>query len=197
MGHDHFVLQPLENLRREHSLIEAVLEVMDCEASRLVAGLGVRANIWAMLRDFMEEFGNGCHCRKEEEVLVPTLLQLGMPSDRGPVQIIQHDHVEQRALEQRLHQAIDSADTDEIVNASRSFAHLQRRHLRWEEDGVFRLVQSLLSPERAKDMAEELLAFDLRVLGAKSPGKHADIALQLAELAGAEEGFCRFWPKLD
>src|SRR5512142_642794 len=82
-------MQILDDLRREHELIERVA-LSFRSFSRSTDATAVAARDFL---DFFELYAGSWHHDREERVLFPALTdQLSLPADRGPIDVFTHDH---------------------------------------------------------------------------------------------------------
>ena len=81
-----------ESLRKDHDLIEKVLNAMKSSLVLLKDGKSIPAPILENVLDFSTNFTNVCHHGKEENSLFPALEQTGMPRNFGPIGRMLKDH---------------------------------------------------------------------------------------------------------
>jgi hemerythrin-like domain-containing protein len=74
-----------ESLRRDHTLIEKMLNALKTISLLLKNGKRIPDSILNQAIDFSINFTNTCHHGKEEESLFPTLEKRGMPREGGPI----------------------------------------------------------------------------------------------------------------
>lgn len=138
-------LRSCEHLRREHDLIEQVLEGLD-----LLKGHGSRRSsvpeppISGAI-EFFSAFVQRCHDRKEEDVLFP-VLEVRQPGDAlAPVR---SDHDEERQQLATLRTlSRHPRDGAEVLAALDAYGQLLRRHIARENDLVLPLAELMLSPD--------------------------------------------------
>lgn len=85
-------MQLLDDLRREHERIDAVIGAMRTWADRLTLGQAPLADRDAFVTFFSLYVGE-FHHEREEELLFPALTrQADLPSSRGPIAVLFEDH---------------------------------------------------------------------------------------------------------
>jgi hemerythrin-like domain-containing protein len=152
-------------LMQEHRAIEQVLDALARGAERLRAGASARPALFLEAVDFVREFADGCHHRKEEDVLFEAMVACGFPRDGGPIGVMRAEHEEGRALVQALHEAAqrlaagDAAARDDVVHSTGAYVDLLRRHIQKEDHVLYRMAHQALGPaeqERVGDACNRL-----------------------------------------
>ena len=82
----------------EHRVIERVLDALEIAANRLFAGQVIPMDFFLKATDFIKNFADGCHHKKEEGVLFVALAANGMSQDTKPLCIMLAEHEEGRHL---------------------------------------------------------------------------------------------------
>ena len=80
-------MQATDVLSSEHRVIERVLVSLEQAAQAVEAGASVRPGFFLDAADFIRGFADGCHHRKEENVLFTTMSQHGVLVEGGPTKI--------------------------------------------------------------------------------------------------------------
>ena len=70
-------MKPTESLRRDHALIEKMINALKIMSTLLQNGDAIPKPILDQTIDFSTNFTNECHHGKEEESLFPTLEKMG------------------------------------------------------------------------------------------------------------------------
>src|SRR6476659_3075609 len=81
-----------ESLRRDHALIEKMINALKTISLLLKNGKQILDSILNQAIDFSINFTNTCHHGKEEESLFPTLEKKGMPREGGPIARMLYEH---------------------------------------------------------------------------------------------------------
>ncbi|MGB8768825.1 MAG: hemerythrin domain-containing protein [Candidatus Korobacteraceae bacterium] len=87
-----------EVLEREHKLINKAVAAMAQIVVQLEFRHAVSPEVLRNLLQFMREFGDQCHRRKEESYLFPYLESKGVPSTGCPLSALKGEHVKSRQL---------------------------------------------------------------------------------------------------
>ena len=85
-------MSPTESLRKDHALIEKMINALQTVSSLLNNGKQIPESILFQAIDFSINFTNTCHHGKEEESLIPTLENIGMPREGGPISRMLYEH---------------------------------------------------------------------------------------------------------
>ena len=83
-------MQLLDELRREHDLIDRLLGSLRTFAAKL-GGSGAAVNDGIAILDCLQAYAGDWHHEREEGVLFPALARF-VPSDRGPIAVLLSDH---------------------------------------------------------------------------------------------------------
>jgi hemerythrin-like domain-containing protein len=176
-------MQAIDVLMQEHRVIEQVLDALDMAAARLARGEVVPARFFLDAADFASGFADGCHHRKEEGVLFPTMKQHGGPSGGGAIEVMLDEHEQGRGYVRQLREAArqldagDSAAARRVIAAARGYVALLRDHIAKEDEMLFPLAGELI-PESAQ--AGVVAAFEEVEEAERDAPNHEEL-LELAE----------------
>ena len=115
-------MQATDILMSEHRVIERVIASLETAAARLEQGENVRPGFFLDAASFVTGFADGCHHKKEEGVLFPTLVANGLPQRSGPIAVMLTEHEQGRAYIRGLREAatqLDSAGPAASAQATR------------------------------------------------------------------------------
>ncbi len=87
-----YLVNPTESLRKDHALIEKMINALKIMSTLLQKGTTIPKPILDQTIDFSTNFTNQCHHGKEEESLFPTLEKNGMPKEGGPIARMLFEH---------------------------------------------------------------------------------------------------------
>jgi hemerythrin-like domain-containing protein len=145
-------MKATDELMSEHRVIERVIAVLETGAERLEQNQEVRPGLFIEATDFIKGFADGCHHKKEEGVLFPSMVAHGLPVEGGPIGVMLAEHEQGRAYTRQLRQAAESlqagdatAKADVITNA-RAYAGLLRQHIMKEDNILFPMAERVLPP---------------------------------------------------
>lgn len=131
---EHVFVQLLDDLRREHELIERVLGAMRTFVEQLVRGEAERADLDRFIA-FFEGYAGAFHHEREEEILIPALVDgAGLPRDRGPLGVILEDHASLAAILARMKAEADALAIRELAIR---YSHVLWAHIDVENSVLF------------------------------------------------------------
>lgn len=162
---------PTKGLSQDHRIIERMLDNLDAAAARLQAGTPVRATFFLDAAEFIKNFADGCHHRKEEEGLFPAMERAGFPRHGGPVGVMLGEHDEGRRFSAGLRTAAEklaAGDTKAVGDAidnARNYAGLMRQHIMKEDNILFMMAQNALDPDTQAQLSEQFARIDGETAG--------------------------------
>jgi hemerythrin-like domain-containing protein len=170
-------MKATEILKQEHRIIERMLTSLEQAADRLEQGGSVNPQFFVVAADFAAEFADGCHHRKEENVLFQAMIERGMPRDVGPIAVMLAEHEQGRAYTQamrvgagRLQAGEPDARLQLILNA-RGYVALLRQHITKEDTILFRMADQAIPAADQERLAEEFERIEREEVG---PGSHQE-----------------------
>jgi hemerythrin-like domain-containing protein len=141
-----------EILMDEHRVIERVLGVLEIAARRAARGDPVRPDLFLEAADFIMNFADGSHHRKEEGVLFKVMVDAGMPLEGGPIAVMLSEHEQARAYTRSLREAAerwqqgDDLGRQQTAQAATSYAMLLRQHIAKEDRILFPMADQAIPP---------------------------------------------------
>jgi hemerythrin-like domain-containing protein len=152
-----------EILMEEHREIERVINALERATKRMARGDEVYLRFFSGTAVFIRGFVDGCHHKKEEEVLFPALVKHGLSAESGPVAVMLAEHIEGRKLAQEMRQALerlqagDQRKRGELVEKATAYIKLLRQHIHKEDHVLFPMADQLI-PVTEQEQLE--LAFE-------------------------------------
>jgi hemerythrin-like domain-containing protein len=177
-------------LMSEHRVIERVINALDIAASRLEQGQPVRSGFFLDASDFIRGFADGCHHKKEENVLFKELAANGLPVEGGPIGVMLHEHEEGRAYNLGMRDAAQRLEGGEeaarpaLLRFARGYANLLRQHIFKENMILFPMAERVIPPDEQDGVVEGFRRVEHEEAG---EGVHEKY-LRLAEKLEAEAG---------
>ena len=179
--HHHFD-KATEALKHEHRVIERVLAVVQklTEPSRQLS-----IEQWKKAVEFIRGFADQCHHLKEEKILFPALEKHGIPVEGGPVGMMLQEHEEGRGHVRAMSEALEKAAKEPeaakkiLFDSARSYLRLLREHILKEDEVLFPMADSALSPDEQKQLAEEFEEHEEKEIGTGVHEKYLRIVEEL------------------
>ncbi|MCC6146735.1 MAG: hemerythrin domain-containing protein [Anaerolineaceae bacterium] len=156
-------MEATDILMSEHRVIERILAVLNKAADRLERGESVRMGFFVETTDFIGGFADGCHHRKEEGVLFPTMEDFGVPVEGGPIGAMLDEHEQSRIFTKGMREAalqVEAGDSNAIptlIQNARGYAALLQQHILKEDTILFPLADKFIP---ADDQDEVLDGFE-------------------------------------
>lgn len=155
---------PIERLLQEHRIIAALTCTLEVWSMRAEDGDEVDVECVDALVNLLTEFVDEVHHEKEESLLVPQLVALGlMPEQEDLRAEHQHERYLVGALRYltRLSEPDDPLSSRRFATLARELVAFQRAHLESETRGIYGVLERLDEARRAA-LKRELQAFDRR-----------------------------------
>ena len=144
-----------ESLRKDHKLIEKVLQALDTTIKLLKDGKQIPEQILLPTLDFTQNFTDVCHHGKEEEALFPALEKAGMPTNMGPIRMMLIDHKRTKEIAEHISVSskkyLESGSSDYLIESLELYVQHVTEHLWKENNRLFMMADSRLN-YAAKDI---------------------------------------------
>lgn len=147
-------MQATDILMEEHRVIEKVIASLETAAHRLAAGQPIPMDFFLQAADFIKNFADGSHHRKEEGILFVALAANGMPQDAGPVGVMLADHEEGRRFTRAMREAaerVQAGDTtaaQQVTQNALGYAALLRQHIQKEDRILYPMADNVIPVEQ-------------------------------------------------
>ncbi len=177
-------------LMEEHRVIERVIAALETGANRLEAGQMVRPQFFSEAVEFIRGFADGCHHKKEEGVLFPTMFAFGAPAEGGPVNVMLAEHEMARTYTRGLQAAAEglaNGDADarrEVIQFARAYAGLLRQHILKEDRILFPMANQIIPQGNQERVYEEFEKVEHEETGEGVHEKYLALAEALEKEAG-------------
>jgi len=174
-----------EILRHEHDAVVKMLGFTEDLADQLDRGQRVSPEVLDKVLEFFRVFVDQCHHSKEEDLLFPLLEAKGVPRAGGPLGVMLSEHEEGR---KRIKEIIQAAEDYRLIvegsgcrwaSAARGYADLQHAHLDKENNVLFVMAETMLTPDEQASLVEGFEKLEVEKIGV---GRHEQIHAMMAEL---------------
>ena len=136
------------SLRRDHDLIEKVLNAMKVVAQLLKDGKPVPESILLPTIDFSKNFTLVCHHSKEENSLFPALEKTGMPKNMGPIAVMLMEHEITKEITKKIEISTDkylkTGDAIQLISNVQEYIDHVSQHLWKENNRLFMMADMRL-----------------------------------------------------
>lgn len=179
-----------EALKKDHRLIEKMLDILQKVAKKLDQGGDVPADSLKNASGFIKTFADNYHHGKEEDLLFKAMNEKGFPREGGPIAVMLMEHEEGRGYTRALAEAIDkysAGDTGArkaIAENGRSYSDLLSQHIPKEDGILYMMADNMLSDSFQEELLKKFELVEKEKLGDGGWQKYADLVERLArELA--------------
>ena len=141
-------------LMDEHRLIEHVLTALQTAANRLSQGAEMSPAFFLDAALFIENFADGCHHDKEEELLFVAMSESGIPTEGGPIGVMLSEHAQGRAFTHEMKAAAqkweagNSSARAAVAQNALGYVSLLRVHIHKEDNILFPMANRIIPPDR-------------------------------------------------
>jgi hemerythrin-like domain-containing protein len=181
---------PLQELIREHEIIESVLDAVEATVRREEQSGDFVPFFYERALAFFSAFADRCHHEKEEKHLFPALERYGIPRAGGPIGCMLDEHEEGRLHIRSAVAALQGAEHGDrdsqraVRSEAMAYARLLRQHIEKENQVLFVAAERVLPPDVLGDIEEEFAKSELVVGGAEGHERLVAIARELVASAG-------------
>lgn len=177
---------PVEELRAEHHLMDAVLAAMEREARRLSVHGELRPDFWDGVVDCIGNFTHLVHRRKEEQALFPALKRAGLMEDGGELAILTKEHEGSHQLTLDLVDGVSDGDWEKVLRVVHLYLTMARDHLEREEREVFGPLERDLDAAATVKLRQQFDVIEADAIGNRDRKHYLDVARHICVEAGLE-----------
>ena len=179
-------MKPTDTLKHEHQIVEHVLDAAKKEVLSIENTGRVNIEKVKKIVDFTKNFTDGCHHKKEENLLFPRLGERGMSKEFGPVAVMLREHDMGRQFIKGIVDNLDGAARNEkeaietVKNSLNGYLTLLTNHIDKENNILFEMADQALTAEDQTWLEEEFN----KVEEETGEGEHEKYHQMAHELAG-------------
>ncbi len=121
--------------------------------------------------DFLTVFADKCHHGKEETVLFPAMIEMGMSKEAGPIAVMLHDHDLGRGHIQKMASALDALKKGDqsamigLAEAMEGYSELLQSHIQKEDNILFPMANRLLPENKQDEIYNDFERIEEEVVG--------------------------------
>lgn len=173
----------------EHELIERAMAVLKQSLEKLPSGGHEPAQLTRAL-DFLLEFGDKVHNKKEEDHLFPLMRQRGIPVEGGPLGVMLAEHEAERALLERMMLDVprlggmSQGEIATFQGEGMEYLTIRANHIWKENDVLYAMGRQVLSQDDATGLVEHFNEIDLAAYGKKAKANFAAMVDELEKTGG-------------
>ena len=179
-------MKATQQLRDEHEGVKIMLNILEQICQQLEATGNLNREHFEGILAFLKIFVDKCHHGKEEELLFPALVAVGVPED-GPIPVMLHEHQMGRNYVKAMSTAFSKymasgvSSSKDILQNTHGYISLLREHIEKENSVLFVMADSLLSEQRQDELFEGFEKIEEDRIGV---GKHEEFHGLLKKLSG-------------
>jgi hemerythrin-like domain-containing protein len=179
-------MKATQQLRDEHEGVKIMLDVLDQVCQQLEETGSLNKEHFEGILEFLKVFVDKCHHGKEEALLFPALVAVGVPED-GPIAVMLHEHEMGRNYIKALSAAFanyttgDKFSSKDIIQNIQDYISLLRDHIKKENNILFVMADNSLSEKRQDELFEGFERIEEERIGL---GKHEEFHGLLKNLSG-------------
>jgi hemerythrin-like domain-containing protein len=182
-----FEMKAADILMEEHRVIERMLNSLEMAVERLDRGEAVPPRFFLEVTEFIQGFADGCHHKKEEDVLIKAMIASGMPRDEGPIAYVLAEHVQGRTLNQQMRKAAQEmqqgseSSRHDLIQSARAYVSLLRNHIVKEDSRFFPTAEQVIPPAEQERVTEDFERIEREEIGEQEHEKYLALADRLEE----------------
>ena len=153
-------MKATEHLIHEHEAVLKMIEILEAIAQKLDKGENFWISDLEAALDFLRIFVDKCHHGKEENILFPKLVEIGIPNEGGPVGMMLHEHIIGRryiagfAAGTEKYKSGDRQAAAEITENIRGYGELLTAHIFKENNVLYKMADMhLTAPQQTELLA--------------------------------------------
>lgn len=168
----------------EHELIERAMAVLKTNLEELPAGDHLQIG---RALDFLLEFGDKIHNRKEEAFLFPLMQERGIPTQGGPIGVMLMEHEAERKLLGQMSAGLAGlgAAAPEAISKFRreglEYLKIRAEHIWKENDILYPMARQVMRAGDAEKLLDECRKINLDAYG---PGAWEKFTRMVGEVEG-------------
>jgi len=167
-------MKATQQLKDEHEGVKIMLNILEQVCQELEAGESLNKEHFDGILEFLRVFVDKCHHGKEEDLLFPALIAVGVPKE-GPIAVMLHEHELGRRYVKAMSEAYatylaaDKPTPKDIIQNGHGYISLLRDHIEKENNVLFVMADSCLSEKRQDELFEGFEKIEEERIGV---GKH-------------------------
>ena len=176
-----------EALKKDHRLIEKMLDILQKTAKKLDQGGDAPAEALKNVSVFIKTFADNYHHGKEEELLFKAMEEKGFPREGGPIGVMLIEHDEGRGYSHALAESIekysagDNSAKKAIAENARNYSDLLSQHIPKEDGILYMMADNILSESFQEELLKKFDVVEKEKLGDGGWQKYAGLVDQLAK----------------
>jgi len=179
-------VKAIQQLKDEHEGVKVMLSILGQVCQQWEAVGHLNKEHFEGILEFLRVFVDKCHHGKEEDLLFPALIAVGVPKE-DPIAVLLHEHEMGRHYVKAMSEAYatyiaaDKSTSKAIIQNAHDYVSLLRDHIEKENNVLFVMADSRLSEKRQDELFEGFEKIEEERIGV---GKHEQFHGLLEKLSG-------------
>ena len=154
-------MKATEILMEEHTVIKRVLNALESAVNASSMSKAVEPEFFIDAAEFIRGFADGCHHRKEENVLFTAMIKSGVPVKGGPIGVMLNEHEQGRVLTRAMRSGAESWKAGqfpgrvEALKAASEYVVLLRQHITKENNVLFPMADRAIPVKEHAQVSED------------------------------------------
>ena len=143
-------MKATQQLKDEHEGVKIMLSILEQVCQQLEAKGSLNKEHFEGILEFLKVFVDKCHHGKEEDLLFPALVAVGVPKE-GPIATVLHEHELGRNHVKAMSKAFaafitgDKSSSQDIMQNAHGYISLLKDHIEMENNVLFVVADNRLS----------------------------------------------------
>ncbi|MFW9914111.1 MAG: hemerythrin domain-containing protein [Candidatus Thorarchaeota archaeon] len=178
-------MKATDELVKEHEAIKLMLSILEQVCLRIDQGEKIIPTTLDNIVEFIRVFADKCHHGKEEDLLFPAMVKMGIPQNGGPIGVMLSEHKMGRDFVKGMLTGIDYYKENKegwsflFSENARKYIQLLRQHIDKEDNILYPMANQRLSSEQQKELLRQFENVEVEIVGA---GKHEEFHELLRQL---------------
>lgn len=178
-------------LVNEHEMIERAMEVLKKQLKSVTKGTHDDFSLKRAI-DFLMEFGDKIHNKKEEDFLFPLMIERGIPKD-GPIRVMLMEHEEERELLSQMLREIPSLATaspeakNDFKTKGIEYLKVRAEHIWKENDVLYKMGAQVFSEEDKTQLIDQFTQLNHDHYGESASAKFDQMLAEVEKGQGEKQ----------
>jgi hemerythrin-like domain-containing protein len=175
-------MQATQILMEEHRVIERVFIALKTAANRLSQGEEIQPPFFINVALFNKNFTDGCHHRKEEDVLFVAMHEAGVSVQGGPIGVLLAEHKQGRSLTRAMEESAQKWEAGDqsaravLIQDALGYVTLLRVHIHKEDNIFFPMADRLIPADKQEKVAADFERIEQEETGERLHEKYLALA---------------------
>ena len=179
-------MKATQQLKDEHEGVKIMLSILEKVCQQLEAVGSLNKEHFEGILGFLKVFVDKCHHGKEEDLLFPALIAVGVPKE-GPIAVLLHEHEMGRQYVKAMSEAYATyiagakSTSKDIMQNGHGYISLLKDHIEMENNVLFVVADNRLSKQKQNELFEGFEKIEEERIGV---GRHEEFHHLLEKLSG-------------